>query len=252
VIPAVAVGVPSPELADAAEGAFAHLFAQGGVVGELLHTAGEGGWVAIGDDEAFEFVGEEVFRAACGGGDYGAATGHGLGLHEGQALFDAGEDKDVAGAHFFDEIRLREGTGEADVVGGEAVEEFAHLWLDAADYGEVLVGVAQGLEGFEEVGDTFAEADVSSEEDFEGVYGWWGGWGEAVEADAVGDDVELVLGDAVGEEGSLGYSGGDGDGVGLGVELVFAVGDVGFGKRGREIPAAVLFDDDCLLEALVG
>ena len=75
-----------------------------GVVGDLLHSLGEGIDVAVGDDEALLAVGEEVFGAGGGGGEDGAAAGHGLSLDEGEALFDAGEDEQVAGAHFFCEL----------------------------------------------------------------------------------------------------------------------------------------------------
>ena len=103
-VPGFAVLVPSAEGFDAEQGCFAEFALEGGVVGDLLHSLGESVDVAIGDDEALLAVGEEVFGTGGGGGEDGAAAGHGLALDEGEALFDAGEDEEVAGAHFFGEL----------------------------------------------------------------------------------------------------------------------------------------------------
>ncbi len=78
------------------------------IVGDLLHSFGEGVDVAVGDDEAFAAVGEEVFGTGGGGGEDRASAGHGLALNECEALFDAGQDEEVAGAHFFCEFGLGE------------------------------------------------------------------------------------------------------------------------------------------------
>ena len=105
-VPLVAVAVPSAEVVDAGEGRGGELLAEGGGVGELLEAEGEGVGVAVGEDEAFDSVGEEVFGAGGSGGDDGASAGHGLALDEGEALLDAGKDEDVAARHEAGELGL--------------------------------------------------------------------------------------------------------------------------------------------------
>ncbi len=175
-------------------------------------------------------VGEEVFGAGGGGGEDGAAAGHGLALDEGEALFDAGQDEEVAGAHFFCELCLRERAGEDDVIGGQGGEKGADVVLNGAGDGEVFVRVLEAGEGLEEIGDAFAQADLTGEEDLEGVLRRVFGAGEVIEADAVGNDVDLFRGDSHCNEGTLGYGGGYGDGVGERVDLFFADGDVGLAE----------------------
>src|SRR5579859_6580274 len=84
----------------------------------------------------------------------------------------------------------------------------------------------------------------------------WGtrfvGWGELIEADAVGDDVDLLGGGAHLDEGSASYGGGNCDRVGLGVDGLLAREDVWLRQREREFPAGVLGVDDLILEALMG
>ena len=89
-VPGFAVLVPSAEGFDTEQGGFAELALKCGVVGDLLHSLGESIDVAVGDDEALDAIGEEVFGAGGGGGEDGAAAGHGLTLDECEALFDAG------------------------------------------------------------------------------------------------------------------------------------------------------------------
>lgn len=81
-VPLVAVAVPAAEVLDALERSFAEFALKRGVVGDLLHSLGEGIDVAVGDDEALLAVGEEVFGTGGGGGEDGAAAGHGLSLDE--------------------------------------------------------------------------------------------------------------------------------------------------------------------------
>jgi len=64
--------------------------------------------------------------------------------------------------------------------------------------------MAQAGKGLQQVGDSFAQADLTGEEDFEGIGRGWFSRGELVKADAVGDDVELFGGDAVCKEGAKG------------------------------------------------
>ena len=110
----------------------------------------------------------------------------------------------------------------------------------------------QAGEGLEEIGDAFAEADLAGEEDFKGVTRRIFGAGEVIEADAVGDDVNFFGRDAHLEKGASGDRRGDGDGVGSGVDLFFADGDVRLAERLGQVPAAILVGDDVLLKALVG
>jgi hypothetical protein len=251
-VPLVAVAVPAAEVVDACAGSGGHLLLEGGVVGELLEAVGEGCCVAVGDDEALDSVGEEVFGAGCGGGDDRATAGHGLALDEGEALLDAGKDEDVAAGHEACQLGLGDVSGEGYIFGGEGREERAEVVLHTADQGEVFARMAQAGEGFEEVGDSFAQTDLAGEEDFEGIGGGWFGWGEAVEADAVGDDVEFFGGDSLCQEGATGDVGGDGDGVGEGVDGLFAADDVVGRRSVGEMPAAMLLGHDFKLESLVG
>ncbi len=107
-------------------------------------------------------------------------------------------------------------------------------------------------EGLQEIRDAFAKADLTGEEDLEGVLRWFFRAGEVIETDAVGDDVNFFGGDAHLDKRSLRDGGWDGDGVGGGVDLLFAQNDVGLGERLRQVPAAVLFRDDVFLIALMG
>ena len=103
-VPGFAVLVPSAESFDTERGCFAESALEGGVGGDLLHFLGERIEVAVGDDEALLAVGEEIFGASGGGGKDGTTAGHGLALDESEALFDAGQNEQVAGAHFFCEL----------------------------------------------------------------------------------------------------------------------------------------------------
>ena len=166
-VPGFAVLVPSAESFDPEQGCFAEFALECGVVGDLLHSFGECVDVAVGDDEALVAVGEEVFGAGGGGGEDGTSAGHGLALHEREAFFDAGQNEQVAGAHFFCELGLWEGAGEDYVFGGQRGEEGADVVLNGADDGEAFVRVLEAGEGLEEIGDAFAKADLAGEEDFE-------------------------------------------------------------------------------------
>ncbi len=158
----------------------------------------------------------------------------------------------MAGAHFFCQLGLRKRAGKDDVFAGESGEKVANVVLDCADDGEIFLRMLEAGEGLEEVGDSFAEADVASEENFEGVLRWFASAGEVVEADAVGDDVDFLWRDAHLHEGSFCDRGWDGDGIRCGVDLFFADGDVWFAERLRDVPATVLVGDDVFLKALVG
>jgi hypothetical protein len=173
-------------------------------------------------------------------------------LNECEAFFNAGENEEMAGAHFFCQLRLWKRAGEDDVLGGEGGEERADVVLNGSDYGEVFLWVLEACEGLKEVGDSFAEADLAGEENFEGVLWRVLGAGELVEADSVGDDVDFFFGDAHLKEGTFRDGGWDGDGVGGGVDLFFAEGDVGFGEGLRDAPPSILFGENVFLIALVG
>lgn len=67
-IPGFAVVVPSAESLDTENCCFAELAPECGVVGDLLHSFGEGVDVAVRDDETLLAVGEEVFGAGGGCG----------------------------------------------------------------------------------------------------------------------------------------------------------------------------------------
>jgi hypothetical protein len=140
-------------------------------------------------------VGEEVFCAGGGGGEDGASAGHGLTLNECETFFNAGKNEEMAGAHLFCQLWLRECAGEDDVFCWERGEKVVHVVLNAADDGEVFVWVLEAREGLEEIGDAFAQTNLAGEEKFEGVLWRSFGGGEVVEADAVGDDVDLLRGD---------------------------------------------------------
>ena len=67
-VPGFAVGVPTAQGFDAEECGFAEAVLEARIVGYHLHFFGQGFDVAVGDDEAFAAVGEEVFGTGCGGG----------------------------------------------------------------------------------------------------------------------------------------------------------------------------------------
>jgi hypothetical protein len=157
-----------------------------GVVGDLLHSAGESVDVAVGDDEALLAVGVEVFGAGGGSGENGASASQGLTLNESETLFNAGQNEQVAGAHLFCDLGLRENSDEDDVVGGQRCEKAAHVILNAADDGETLLRMLQTGEGLEQIGNSFADADLAGEEDFKGVSWRVFGSGEVIKSDAVG------------------------------------------------------------------
>ena|ERR1700734_1004604 len=100
-IPGFAVFVPSAEAFDAEQSGFTQSLLERGVVGDQLHSFSQRVDVAVGDDEAFAAAGEEVFCTGGGGGEDGTAAGHGLSLNEREPFFDAGQNEEVAGAHFF-------------------------------------------------------------------------------------------------------------------------------------------------------
>ena len=86
---------------------------------------------------------------------------------------------------------MRESAGEDDVVRGQGGEKGADVVLNGAGDGEAFVRVLEAGEGLKEIGDAFAQADLTGEEDLEGVLRWVFGAGEVIEADAVGDDVDF-------------------------------------------------------------
>ena len=170
-VPLVAVVIPSAEVVDAGDGGGGHLRAQGGVVGELLEAEGEGDGVAWLDDEACLVIREKMFGPGGAAGDDWASAGHRLGHDHAEALFDAGQDQNVAGAHAVGQLGLGDVSGEGYIFGGEGGEEWAEVVLQAADEGEVFARMAQAGKGFEQVRDSFAQADLAGEEDLEGVGG---------------------------------------------------------------------------------
>ena len=199
-VPLVAVAVPSAEVVDAGEGGGGHSGAEGWVVGELLEAEGEGASVARRDDKACLVICEKMFGSGGAAGDDWASAGHRLGHDHAEALFDAGQDQTVAGAHAVGQLGLEDRSGKGHIRGGEDGEERAEIVLHGADEGEAFARMAQAGEGFEQVGDALAQADLAGEEDLEGIGGGWFGWGEAVEANAVWDDVDFFWSDAHGEE----------------------------------------------------
>ena len=188
--------VPSAQSFDAEYRSFAESLLEGGVVGDLLHSLCESIYVAVGDDEPLLAIGEEVFCAGGGGGEDRTSACHGLPLDECETLFNAGQNKQVADAHLFSEVGLRESPGEDDVFAGQGCEQDAHVILNVANDGEALLRVTQAGEGLQEVRDSFADADLAGEEDFERVLRWIFGASETIEADAVRDDVNFFGGEA--------------------------------------------------------
>lgn len=250
--PLVAVLRPSAEVLHAQECGFAHALLESRIVGELLHAGGEGADVADGHDEAFDLVGEEVFRAGVGAGEHGASAGHGLSLHEGEALFDRGKDEDVAGAHEAGKLGLRDGAEELHLAGGEAVEDGLHVRRRRADDAQTLGRVLEAFERLEEVRDTLAQADRPGEQDLEAIFGRVGDLLEVLKADPVGDGVDLLGGHAHLEEGAAREGGGHGDGVSRLVALLLAQRDADVGGGVFNIPAALLVGDDLFLVAMMG
>ena len=122
---------------------------------------------------------EKMFGPGGAGGDDGTSAGHRLGHDQAEALFDAGQGQNVAGAHAVGQLGLGDRSGKGHILGGEGGEERAEIVLHAAGEGEAFARMAQAGKGFEQVGDAFAQADLAGEEDLEGIGGGWFGWGEA-------------------------------------------------------------------------
>ena len=101
----------------------------------------------------------------------------------------------MAGAHAVGQLGLGDRSGKGYILGGEGGEERAEIVLHVAGEGEAFARMAQAGEGLEEVRDSLAQTDLAGEEDLKGIGGGWFGWGEAVEANAVRDDVEVFGGD---------------------------------------------------------
>jgi hypothetical protein len=251
-IPFFAVLVPSAQGLDAEQSGFAESLLERGIVGDELHFFGEGVDVAVGYDEALLAVYEEVFGAGGGGCEDGTSAGHRLALNERETLLDAGQNEEMAGAHFFCELSLWKRSGKGDVLSGQFGEQVSHVVLQATNDSEVFAGVFDVGEGLQKIRDAFAEADLSGEEDLEGVVRRRLGTSEAVEADSVRNDVDFFRWDAHFEEGTPRDAGGDGDCIGSRVDLLLAPGDVRFGEWEGDVPAAVLFFEDLLLVTLVG
>lgn len=251
-VPLAAVAIPSAEVVDAGEGCGGDADAEGGVVGELLEAAGEGGNVAWLDDKTCVVIRKKMFGSGGAGSEDGTATRHRLGHYETEALFDAGQNQNVAGAHTVGQLGLGDVAGEGYIFGGEGCEQRTEVVLHTADQGEMFARMAQAGKGFEQIGNAFAQADLAGEENLEGVGGGWFGGSEAVEADAVGDDVDFFRGDTHGEKGAARDVGANGNGVCEGVDGLFAADNVA-GRRGvGETPAAMLLGHDFKLESLVG
>ena len=104
----------------------------------------------------------------------------------------------------------------------ELREDSLHLGDDAANDGEMLVRRGETGECMEEVGDPFGQVDAADIEDLEAVLGRVGDLLEAVEQDAVGQDVDFFGRNAAIEVGLARVGGGDGDGVGCLVDGLFA------------------------------
>ncbi len=166
----------------------------------MLQAEGEGASVARLDDKACLVIREKMFGPGGAAGDDWASAGHRLGHDQAEALFDAGQNQNVAGAHAVGQLGLGDRSGKGHIRGGEGGEERAEIVLHVADEGEAFARMAQAGEGFEQVRDSLAQADLAGEEDLEGIGGGWFGGGEAVEADAVWDDVDFFWSDAHGEE----------------------------------------------------
>jgi hypothetical protein len=104
----------------------------------------------------------------------------------------------------------------------ELGENGSHLGHDTADDRQMLVGSREPGERLEEIGDPFSQVDPADVEDFEGVFGRVGDLLEAVEEDAVGQDVDLFSGDAAIYVSLAGVSRRYGEGVGGLVDGFFA------------------------------
>ena len=87
----------------------------------------------------------------------------------------------------------------------------------------------QICKGLKKIRNAFAQTRGTGEEDVKGLGIGRAGGVKVAQLDAVGDEVELGGGDAHLEEGAQGDAGGDGDGVGLGVDGFFAGGVAGVG-----------------------
>ena len=180
----------------------------------MLHLFRERVDVADGDDETFDSIGEEVFGAGVGGAEDGATAGERLALNEGEPLFNAGENHEMAGAHELRKLVAGDGSEELDLFAGQAREDGLNVGMHGADDAETLCRVTETSEGLKQIRDAFTEANESDEEDFEAVGRRLGGAGEVFEANTVGDNVDLVRGQAHFNEGARGEVGGYGDGVG--------------------------------------
>ena len=77
----------------------------------------------------------------------------------------------MAGVHQVDEARLGHGSEIVHVFLWELREEAAHLGLEGAGDAEPLVGMLQGGEGLQQVGDAFAQAYGTCEEDLKAIGG---------------------------------------------------------------------------------
>jgi hypothetical protein len=109
----------------------------------------------------------------------------------------------------------------------------------------------QSSKGLQQIRNPLAEAGGTSEEDLKGVRIAGGCGMECVQADTVGDEVELGCRDSHLEEGTQGDAGGDGDGVGLGVDGLLAEGVARIGDGAADAPEGVLLAEDILLKTLM-
>ena len=234
------------------EGGGAHPLLQEGIVDEALHTIPQSFGISDGNDEAFDTVGKQIFRAGVGRGDDRAAAGEGLSLDECQTFFDAGKHKDVTGIHKVDEARLGYGAEELHVLLGQLREEAAYLALNGTGDAEALARMPQGRERLKKVGDAFSQADGSGEEDLKPIGGGGLRLRELLQTNAIGKGVYLFRRNAHRDEGSSGEGGGNGNGVREAVDLFFAAGVAIVGVGGGNRPAAVLLLEDVFLKALVG
>ena len=112
--------------------------------------------------------------------------------------------------------------------------------------------MTQAGKGLQQVGNAFLQTDLSGEEDFKGVGGRSLGRLEAVQPNAVGDDVNLFGGNAHVDEGLARYVGRNSDGVGQFVDRLFAAQDVIGGLRVGQGPTTMLCFKNRKLRALVG
>ena len=90
-LPSIAVVAPSTDAADSSEGRRAHLLLQRRIVGDPLHTVAQRVHIPNGNDKSLHTVREEILTASVCGGEYGAATGERLTLHQREPLLDAGQ-----------------------------------------------------------------------------------------------------------------------------------------------------------------